>query len=325
MLSTLRQVTASTFFYLDRMLFESGLQSNCILKLLIAFPIKLSILLPIVLIWAILDLPQYICSLYCSSKPPDKPEYVRLSSEDPISLESRTITVGTFNIHDGIGKDGKQDFQRIFSTIESLDCDVIGLQELWSGPEDERINTFHQQFEHMAFVRTGKSYFTHGHQCNIILSKHPIRKTLEIPLPSFICRESRFCIGAEIEVHGEIFWFICVHFQNDFTGEEQRHSLLHLFEKVLPEFTKMVVLAGDFNLPQFGLPGCPLPSILRKYNFNNLTQSVTTFSFCGGLVKCALDHIILKIPPHLKHAETFVDEECIASDHQPIRAALKII
>jgi endonuclease/exonuclease/phosphatase family metal-dependent hydrolase len=40
------------------------------------------------------------------------------------------MRVVTFNIHHGVGSDGRLDLERIAETMESLDADVIGLQEV---------------------------------------------------------------------------------------------------------------------------------------------------------------------------------------------------
>jgi endonuclease/exonuclease/phosphatase family metal-dependent hydrolase len=40
------------------------------------------------------------------------------------------VRVVTFNIHHGVGADGRLDLERIAETVESFDADVIGLQEV---------------------------------------------------------------------------------------------------------------------------------------------------------------------------------------------------
>ena len=50
------------------------------------------------------------------------------------AAEVRTLTAASYNIHQAVGSDGRRDPGRIARVIDSLDADLVALQEVDSTP-----------------------------------------------------------------------------------------------------------------------------------------------------------------------------------------------
>ncbi len=87
------------------------------------------------------------------------------------------LTVATWNIHYGIGTDGRMDLERIASVLNRTGADVIGLQEVgWHRPE-------HPQVDQFAYLRAHTGYDVieglvrdplRSHFGNAILTRLPV-------------------------------------------------------------------------------------------------------------------------------------------------------
>ena len=103
----------------------------------------------------------------------------------PLERGGVSLTLATWNVHYGIGRDNRFDMERILAVIEEIDADIIGLQEVgWHRPNHERL-------DHFAFLRERSGY--HVAEClvrdplrtrfgNALLSRFPLRDSRWIDL-----------------------------------------------------------------------------------------------------------------------------------------------
>ena len=161
------------------------------------------------------------------------------------------LTLASYNIHSGIGTDGKFDLRRIAAVLKETDADVVALQEVG----DFRGETTSEQHPedlaellgmHMAYgpnvVRNGRRYG------NAILSRLPIIKSRNYDL-SVHRKEPRGALRCDIDVgEGALLHVFCIHLGLSI-GERRRQEALLLSADILRDAVRRdpVVVCGDFN------------------------------------------------------------------------------
>lgn len=164
------------------------------------------------------------------------------------------VTVGTFNVHHGVGADGL-DLARTADTIARMDADVVAVQELdrcWSTRSD-----FVDQAEalagrlalHMAFgaalqrrpAEPGRRLGQYG---VALLSRHRLVDTRETLLPCPRGGEQRTLLSAEVHVGGARLRCLATHLQHRSRTERiaQVAAILATLDGGQP-----TVLLGDLN------------------------------------------------------------------------------
>ena len=67
--------------------------------------------------------------------------------------EDGTLTFATWNIHSGVGGDRHFDMGRIIAVLETIDADIVGLQEVgWHRPNHHRVDQFAYLREHTDYA-----------------------------------------------------------------------------------------------------------------------------------------------------------------------------
>ncbi|MDQ3264690.1 MAG: endonuclease/exonuclease/phosphatase family protein [Myxococcota bacterium] len=174
------------------------------------------------------------------------------------------LMIASYNIHSGIGTDGRFDLERIGLVLQEIGADVVALQEVG----DFRNKTPSEQHPelladllgmHMAFgpnvVRKGRRYG------NAILSRLPILKSKNYDL-SVGRREPRGALRCDLDLGGgDILHVFALHLGLGI-GERRRQEGLLLSSDILGDAVRPdpVVLCGDFNY--WG--GGPVPSMVLK-------------------------------------------------------------
>src|SRR4030095_16545606 len=114
------------------------------------------------------------------------------------------LTLVSYNIHSGIGTDGRFDLHRVAEVLSEIDADIIALQEVgdFRGRMEKVAHPEHlaeQLGLHMAFgpnvVRNGRRYG------NAILSRLPILKSKNYDL-SVERREPRGALRCDLDLGG---------------------------------------------------------------------------------------------------------------------------
>jgi endonuclease/exonuclease/phosphatase family metal-dependent hydrolase len=171
-------------------------------------------------------------------------------------VEATALKTLTFNIHHGVGVDGRLDLERVARTIEASGADVVGLQEV-DRYFDARSDWVDQpawlaarlQLNHVFAANLdwdppepGKPRRQYG---NLVMSKYPIVDCRNTLLPLRPGSEQRGLLEAALDVGGTPLRFADTHLSTIDDGErvEQANAVVALL-KDAPEAT---LLVGDMN------------------------------------------------------------------------------
>lgn len=178
------------------------------------------------------------------------------------------MRVVSWNIHGGIGSDGRRDLGRIASLLEDLRCDVAALQEVG---DPHRASSENEVADHAAwlgrrlgwFVAYGPNLIQAGRPYgNAVLSRLPITHAhnYDLSVPN---REPRGCLRADLSLpDGASLHLFNLHLGLS-GGERRRQAAMLLSADLLRDtaLTAPLVVCGDFNMWS-PLPG-PILRLLR--------------------------------------------------------------
>lgn len=179
---------------------------------------------------------------------------ITVSNFNDYQLESNgnifELELMTYNIHHGVGIDGKLDLQRISSVIEKSGADIIGLNEV---DLVRKRTAYNNQVSYLAknldmnytYGPSKKSY--PGSYGNAILSKYPIINTENYPLPIINkdMGETRSLLKAEIEIsRDKTIYVLLTHLSLD---KDERKKQVKWIDDFIKDLSKPYILMGDFN------------------------------------------------------------------------------
>ena len=233
------------------------------------------------------------------------------------------LTVGSYNIHGGVGRDGRRDPARVGRVVGALGADIVALQEVgggagWRGPTDDAAEILTGATRLMA-VRGPTIRRLGGDFGNVVLTRFPPRAVRLVDL-SYRSREPRGALDLDFDVGGLRVRVIATHL--GLRPTERRYQVKRLIEVVRASAAgdeAATLLMGDIN-EWFAL-GRPLRWLHAC--FQGRAHGARTFP--AGLPLFALDRIWVH-PKGALSAYTVHDslEARMASDHLPVRAELTI-
>jgi endonuclease/exonuclease/phosphatase family metal-dependent hydrolase len=178
------------------------------------------------------------------------------------------VRLVTWNIHGGLGRDGRHDLGRVAALLEDMRCDVAALQEVGDAhrgqPESELADPAAWLGRRLGwFVAYGPNLVLRGQPYgNAVLSRFPIARAQNYDL-SVPNREPRGCLRADLSLpDGKSLHLFDLHL--GLSGGERRRQAAMLFSADLLRDTALaapLVLCGDFNMWS-PLPG-PIFRLLR--------------------------------------------------------------
>jgi endonuclease/exonuclease/phosphatase family metal-dependent hydrolase len=172
------------------------------------------------------------------------------------SHRDRELTVMTFNIHHGVGVDGRLDLDRIAEVIRSSGADVVALQEVdrhfseRSAFADQAQELGRALHMHVAYganldlepLAPGQPRRQYG---NAVLSRHRIRSSRNILLPRLEGEEQRGLLEVSLRVRGVPVRVYATHLQHNSAVSRQLQA-----EAILQAITSSdssMLLLGDLN------------------------------------------------------------------------------
>jgi endonuclease/exonuclease/phosphatase family metal-dependent hydrolase len=238
--------------------------------------------------------------------------------EPPTALRVRVLT---YNIHHGEGVDGKLDLARIAKVITAVEPDLVSVQEV--DQKVERTGKVDQPAElerltkmHAAFG--GNLNLQGGHYGNLVLSRWPIARHRNHPLPSLRQGEPRGVLEVEVELPGDagLLTFLATHLDHRPDESERLASA----EKINEIETKpLALLAGDLNaVPE----SKTLSSLGAAWTVSN-QEPMPTIPVDKPTRQ--IDYVLFKPAARWKVVETRVLDEAVASDHRALLAVLELL
>jgi endonuclease/exonuclease/phosphatase family metal-dependent hydrolase len=220
--------------------------------------------------------------------------------------------VATYNIHRGIGGDGRRDPARTSAVIRGLAAGVVALQEV-----DSRDDGGRMQMDYLAGV-TGYTaipgptlHEAGGQYGNVLLSAHPVAavRAIDLTVPGL---EPRGAIDADIALPDHMLRVVATHL--GLRAGERRRQVAHLLEVLGGDPREPTVLLGDFN------EWLPWARSLRHLR-TAFTEAGTPASFRAGFPLLALDRIFARPRGCLSRTRAVrASPARTASDHLPLLA-----
>ena len=224
------------------------------------------------------------------------------------------LRLATYNIHCGIGRDGRFSERRILDVLREIDPDVVALQEVESRASGIDMLAWLAKETGMHAVAGTTLMTADGHYGNGLLARCPITHVEQVDL-TWERREPRNAIACDLDCQGERIRVVATHL--GLRPAERRHQI----QRLLPLFSERpedrAVLAGDLN--EWFLWGRPLRWLHRYFV---ATPALSTFPAWYPVL--ALDRVWSHPGAILQDLDVHVSAMArAASDHLPLVAELQ--
>ncbi|HEX7260515.1 MAG TPA: endonuclease/exonuclease/phosphatase family protein [Luteolibacter sp.] len=225
--------------------------------------------------------------------------------------ETKPLRVFCWNLHHGVGEDGKLDLERIAKVIRETNPDLVALQEVdnrcgRSGNIDQTAEL--AKLTGMTGVFGKAMDYDGGGYGQAILSRFPIQTSKVHPLPGK--GEPRIAFEVSVTIDGKETRLVTNHLDLD---DAQRLVQAETLTKILEATSVPLILCGDFNdLPD----SAPLKTLGRVLTPVQKKEPVLTCP--AGKPDSEIDHFLVR--GFIPVAPLVVLPEAVASDHRPLLA-----
>lgn len=265
---------------------------------------------PIVRQWRLV-----LCCLMCTAS-------VHARADETVPIKD-TLRVLTYNIHHGEGIDGKLDLARIAAVIRSAEPDIVALQEV--DQKAERTGKVDQPAELSKLTGMNVAFGDNiklqgGSYGNAVLSRFPIKRHENHPLPPFDKGERRGLFEVEVELPGErSLLFFATHLDHQRSPKDRNAAAEIITQRSAPLERRPALLAGDLN----DGPSSVTLTILAAAGWTRSnTQPMATVPVKSPLRQ--IDFILFRPEKEWRVIETRVLDEAVASDHRGVLAILHL-
>lgn len=243
----------------------------------------------------------------------------RATAAEPIRLR-----VLSYNIHHAEGTDRKLDLERIAGVIRSVSPDLVALQEVDRGVK--RSASVDQPAELARLTEMQVAFGQNielqgGGYGNAILSRHPITRHQNHPLPNLEHGEQRGLIEAEIAIPGldAPLLFLATHLDHRSDDRERLASAAAINELIANRPDQPAILAGDLN-------DGPDSATLHRFKLQWLRANDRPQPTIPVVKPTRqIDFVLVRPQVRWKTIEVRVLDEPVASDHLPIFAVLDLV
>jgi len=161
-------------------------------------------------------------------------------------MKIQAFTMFSWNIHRGVGMDGKLDVERTASIIRAQKADVVVLQEVDQGTTRSGKRLLAKELADQLGMQMffGKAIdFQGGEYGQAILSAHPLRDPRVVKLSS--AGEARIAVLAEVQINKQ--WVTVGGVHLDAASAPRRAEEGKALRAALAENQGKIYLAGDWN------------------------------------------------------------------------------
>ncbi len=221
------------------------------------------------------------------------------------------VRIMTWNIHGGVGPDGRRDLERVIELIQRHDPDIIALQEVDSRSHRHRAEPVFERFAAALGAHCSEARLItapDGDYGHVVVSRWPFRQTAHHDL-SVKGREPRAAIEVTIETPYGLLHLVAAHLGLSLHERRYQTALLTSLARAGPAPS---LLLGDFNdwvwrgSVQRALATCSPVRTLHR-------------TFPAWLPLLALDRIYFR--PASLLVRSWTDQAArMASDHLPVIA-----
>jgi endonuclease/exonuclease/phosphatase family metal-dependent hydrolase len=233
--------------------------------------------------------------------------------------ESPRLRVASYNLHSGVGMDGKRSWSRLAEVLRELDCDLYALQEVDNQPgefeESMMLERLARELD-MQAVPGLRIVRRTGEYGNAILTRLPVTKVRLHDL-SHSWFEPRGAIDVQVDIAGQPVRVIATHLG---LRRAERRVQWRALMMALAESPQQVpiVLAGDMN--EWYRPSATLREAHRLFGEPPAPAGFPSFAPC-----LALTRIWVRPRPALLSVEVHrSDLARRASDHLPVKALIDL-
>jgi endonuclease/exonuclease/phosphatase family metal-dependent hydrolase/dienelactone hydrolase len=247
--------------------------------------------------------------------------FLLLLGANPAQSRAETLfRVLSYNIHHGAGVDRKIDLQRIADVIDSVDPDLVALQEVDQNvARSQRVDQPAElaRLTGMKAVFYGNIPLQDGMYGNAILSKFPLRSSSHLLLPNHNEGEQRGMIVADVDAAGiSDLRFIATHFDHR-RDESERVASAERVNAIALQHPKIpMILAGDLNATR----SSKSLQILKK-QWRIAGPELATVPV--NKPERQIDFILCRPAESWEVVDTQVLDEAVASDHRAILTILR--
>ena len=175
----------------------------------------------------------------------------------PSTSSGSTLKVLHWNIHYGIGTDGRYNIARIADWIARINPDVVSLNEVEKNVSGHGNEDQPRRFADMLRSRTGRTWYYHFAQRwgnwnangggNLILSRFPIQARSQLSMSY-----DRSAALVTINVNGRNINVVSTHMASESAG--YRSTQIRQLISWLRGFAEQRIVAGDFNAGLVNVP-----------------------------------------------------------------------
>ena len=166
---------------------------------------------------------------------------------EPIPTTSSTLKVLHWNVHHGVGTDGRYDLDRIATWMAKINPDVISLNEVeyYTGYGNENQP---RRFAELMKAKTGRTWYYHfatyngatNAQGNMVMSRFPLESK-----GSYLLSYQRVVTQGTLTVNGRTINVFSTHL--DDASSSERATQMSQLKSWASGFAQQRILAGDFN------------------------------------------------------------------------------